>query len=326
MYLDVAVFENFRNIEHFPFTFSPGMNILFGGNAQGKTAVIEGIYLFAGGKSFRRARDKDMIKNNKDFSQISISYTDEKRENKMSLRYFRELKKECFLNGVKTKKMSEFVGNFKAVLFCPEHLAIVKDEPSVRRAFIDSAISQIKPAYLGALIEYGKLTEQKNALLKNAENYSISAFEDMYSVYSQKTAESSAYITSVRAEYLGRLFEYVKAFLLDMTDGKETVSYEYISNISCEGCDLSDREENVKKYIETIKNGAEREKAAKTSVFGAHRDDFDIKLPIGSAKIFASQGQQRSIALALKLAEGELCREETGELSGVSFRRCAFRA
>ena len=83
MYLDVAVFENFRNIEHFPFTFSPGMNILFGGNAQGKTAVIEGIYLFAGGKSFRRARDKDMIKNNKDFSQISISYTDEKRENKM---------------------------------------------------------------------------------------------------------------------------------------------------------------------------------------------------------------------------------------------------
>lgn len=101
--------------------------------------------------------------------------------------------------------MSEFVGNFKAVLFCPEHLAIVKDEPSVRRAFIDSAISQIKPAYLGALIEYGKLTEQKNALLKNAENYSISAFEDMYSVYSQKTAESSAYITSVRAEYLGRL-------------------------------------------------------------------------------------------------------------------------
>lgn len=313
MYLDVAVFENFRNIEHFPFTFSPGMNILFGGNAQGKTAVIEGIYLFAGGKSFRRARDKDMIKNNKDFSQISISYTDEKRENKMSLRYFRELKKECFLNGVKTKKMSEFVGNFKAVLFCPEHLAIVKDEPSVRRAFIDSAISQIKPAYLGALIEYGKLTEQKNALLKNAENYSISAFEDMYSVYSQKTAESSAYITSVRAEYLGRLFEYVKAFLLDMTDGKETVSYEYISNISCEGCDLSDREENVKKYIETIKNGAEREKAAKTSVFGAHRDDFDIKLPIGSAKIFASQGQQRSIALALKLAEGELCREETGE-------------
>ena len=313
MHLEVAIFENFRNIDNFPFSFSPGMNIIYGGNAQGKTNVIEGIYIFAGGKSFRRAREKDTIKFDKNFSQISISYADEKRENKMSVKYFREMKKECFINGVKTRKMSDFIGNFKAVLFCPEHLAIVKDEPSVRRAFIDSAISQIKPAYLGTLIEYEKILEQKNALLKNAEEYSESSFDKTYEVLSERLAGDAAYITEVRQKYLSVLFGHVRNFLSDMTDGKETVTCEYISNLSTNNGISGEREENSKRYFEMIMAGKEREKGAKTSIFGSHRDDFDIRLDGNSAKIFASQGQQRSIALALKLAEGEICREETDE-------------
>ena len=313
MYLEVAVFENFRNIEHFPFSFSEGMNILYGGNAQGKTNVIEGIYLFAGGKSFRRARDRDLIKLDRDFGQVSISYGDVRRDNKMSLRYFREAKKEFFFNGVKLKKMSEFIGNFKAVLFCPEHLAIVKDEPAVRRGFIDTAISQIKPAYLGTLIEYEKILEQKNALLKNFGDYSKDSFDKTYEVLSERLAEDAAYISEVRKEYLSRLFCHVGEFLSDMTDGKEEISYEYVSSL-CSGDGISgDTESDKKKYFEIIMAGKEREIGAKTSIFGAHRDDFDIRLGGRSAKIFASQGQQRSIALALKLGEGELCREETGD-------------
>lgn len=309
MYLESAVFENFRNIDHHPFGFKQGMNILFGGNAQGKTSVIEGIYLFAGGKSFRRAKDKEMIKNDKNFSQVSIGFSDSRRDNKMAVRTYRDMKKELFMNGVKLKKMSEFVGNFKAVLFCPEHLAIVRDEPSLRRNFVDSAISQIKPKYLSALIEYGKLTENKNALLRNPENYSPDEFENLYALYSQRIAKGSAYITSVRTEYLARLFEYVRTFLLEMTWGADTVGYDYISTAG----DVSDISSLESRYIDLIFGNAEREKAAKMSLFGAHRDDFDIRLPIGTAKIFASQGQQRSIALAMKLAEGEICREETGE-------------
>lgn len=312
MLLDVAVFENFRNIKSFPFSFSPGMNILYGGNAQGKTNVIEGIYVFAGGKSFRRARDKDLINLGSDSAQISIAYKDSKRENKMAVRYFRDLKKECFLNGIKTRRMSEFVGNFKSVLFCPEHLAIVKDEPSVRRNFIDSAISQIKPTYLGTLIEYEKLLEQKNALLKNQEDYSRDDFDKTYEVLSERLSGDAAYITRIRASYLEKLFSCVEEFLSDMTDGKEKISYEYISNLS--GGDFSLESEALsRKYFEIMMNGKSREMAAKTSVFGSHRDDFDIFLGGKSAKIFASQGQQRSIALALKLGEGELCRGETGE-------------
>jgi len=170
-----------------------------------------------------------MIKNDKNFSQVSIGFSDSRRDNKMAVRTYRDMKKELFMNGVKLKKMSEFVGNFKAVLFCPEHLAIVRDEPSLRRNFVDSAISQIKPKYLSALIEYGKLTENKNALLRNPENYSSDEFENLYALYSQRIAKGSAYITSVRTEYLARLFEYVRTFLLEMTSGADTVGYDYIS-------------------------------------------------------------------------------------------------
>ena len=114
MYLDCAVFENYRNISHFPFSFDPGINILYGKNAQGKTNVIEGIYFFGNGKSFRRAREKDLIQSDKNYSQISISYVDTVRENKMSVRLFRDMSKEMFKNGVKIGRTSNFIGNFRA--------------------------------------------------------------------------------------------------------------------------------------------------------------------------------------------------------------------
>ena len=136
--------------------------------------MIEGIYLFGSGKSFRHAREKDLIKTDQISAQISISYRDSLRENKMSYRVFRDMPKENFKNGIKISKMSDFIGNFKAVLFCPEHLSIVKSEPAERRGFLDSAISQFNRPYLAALMEYKKLLEQRNALLKNYEKLFIS--------------------------------------------------------------------------------------------------------------------------------------------------------
>lgn len=309
MYLKSAVFENFRNIKEFSFDFDKEMNILFGGNAQGKTAVIEGIYLFAGGKSFRRAKDKEMIKSGELRSHIDITFADERRENRMSLDFRPDARKEMSLNGMKLKKMSEFLGNFKSVLFCPEHLAIVKDEPSVRRSFIDAAISQLNPHYLPALTEYAKIVENKNALLKNPEKYGKNDFEELYKQYSVRLVKGSLYISMARIGYLKKLFEYVGKFLSEMTGGRDTVDYEYLFSIG----PVKYMYNYEAQYLCTVFTNAEREKAAKVCLYGAHRDDFEIRLPIGTAKIFASQGQQRSIALAMKLAEGEICREETGE-------------
>ena len=157
MYLNRAIFENYRNIDSFDFSFDREINILYGKNAQGKTNVIEGIYLFGSGKSFRHAKERDLIRYQCDRAQVGIFYTDSVRENRMDYRIFRESPKEISKNGIKIGRMSGFIGNFKSVLFCPEHLSIVKNEPAERRGFLDGAISQFHRPYLAALMEYKKL-------------------------------------------------------------------------------------------------------------------------------------------------------------------------
>ncbi|MBQ0125069.1 MAG: DNA replication/repair protein RecF [Clostridiales bacterium] len=309
MYLKGASFENFRNIEKFSFDFDERINIIFGNNAQGKTNVIEGIYIFAGGKSFRHAKDADLRKFGSDFTNISVSFETAELEYKMAMR-LSDRRKELYRNDVKIKKLSEFIGTFKSVLFCPAHLSIVQAEPSVRRGFIDSALSQLKPKYLSALIEYQKLLEEKNALLKSYED-KPEGFDMMYDVISEKMAMLGGYITAVRADYLKRLFVFVNSLMLDMTNEKEKMDYVYKTSIS--GDDLLSENENTKKYIELIEKYREKEKIVGSSLYGCHRDDFDILLNSKDAKIFASQGQQRSIALAIKLSEGEISKEESDE-------------
>jgi DNA replication and repair protein RecF len=166
MYLNGAVFENYRNIDSFSFSFDPEINILYGKNAQGKTNVIEGIYLFGNGKSFRHVKEKDLIRYDCDHARIAISYTDSIRENRMQYRIFKDAPKEISKNGMKIGRMSGFIGNFKAVLFCPEHLSIVKNEPAERRSFLDGAISQFHRPYLAALMEYKKYWNKETHCLK----------------------------------------------------------------------------------------------------------------------------------------------------------------
>ena len=314
MYLESAVFENFRNIDKFSCELVNGVNIFYGNNAQGKTNVLEGIYLFAGGKSFRHAKERDMICFEKENARISISYVTAQRQNNMEMRLARGVKKQMLKNGVKILKTSEFIGNFKAVLFFPDHLGIVKNEPSVRRTFLDSAISQISPAYLASLIEYGKILEQRNALLKNYMSYGTS-FDMTFAILSEKLSSAAARITAVRARYLERLSAIVDICLNDMTGSAEHISFEYITSISaCVGEDLFDISENEKRYRIAFSKNIEKEKILGVTLSGPHKDDFEIKLNGHAAKLFCSQGQQRSIALAMKLAEGEIAREKSGEM------------
>lgn len=313
MYLNSAIFENYRNIDAFDFSFDPEINILYGKNAQGKTNVIEGIYLFGSGKSFRKAREKDLIRYQCDRARVGISYTDRARENRMDYRIFREAPKDISKNGIKIGRMSGFIGNFKAVLFCPEHLSIVKNEPSERRGFLDGAISQFHRPYLAALMEYKKLLEQRNALLKNYEK-NRNGFDLTVEVLSEKLAADAAYITEIRARYLQRLFSLVNGYLSEMTGGRETVDFRYLSAVSAgETESLFQTEENARKYRELFSKDIKKEIIIGTTLSGSHKDDFEIRLNGMNAKYFASQGQQRSIALAMKLAEGELSREEGGE-------------
>ena len=313
MYLNSAIFENYRNIEAFSFSFDRDINILYGKNAQGKTNVIEGIYLFGNGKSFRHTKEKDLIRYHCSHARISLSYTDSVRENQMQFRIFSDAPKEISKNGIKVGRMSNFIGNFKTVLFCPEHLSIVKNEPAERRGFLDGAISQFHRPYLAALMEYKKLLEQRNALLKNYEK-NRDGFALMAEVLSEKLAADAAFITEIRAKYLQRLFGLVNGYLSEMTGGRETIGFRYLSALVYGDIEsLFDRKENTRQYQNLFSKDIQKEIIIGTTLSGSHKDDFEIHLNGMNAKYFASQGQQRSIALAMKLAEGEISRQESGE-------------
>jgi DNA replication and repair protein RecF len=229
MYLESAAFENFRNIEKHSFTFSRGVNVFYGNNAQGKTNVLEGIYLFAGGKSFRHARERDMICFEKENARVAINYATEERTNKMEMRFFRDAKKQMYKNGVKILRSADFIGNFKSVLFFPDHLGIVKNEPAVRRSFVDGALSQLSPVYLATLLEYGKILEQRNALLKHEEQDERTRMP-LLEVLTSQMAELNTRIVLTRMKYVRLLDTSVGGFLEDMTSGREHASLTYQSD------------------------------------------------------------------------------------------------
>ena len=159
-------YYNFRNIEAAHIDLCPGINVLYGENAEGKTNAIEGIYLFAGGRSFRAHSDAEMIRFGENTGGIRLCYSDRTGKGSLEFAVLPSGRRSCKKNGGAVSRLSEFVGCFHAVLFCPEHLAIVKDGPAVRRSFLDMALSQLSPVYLSSLQRYHMLLRQRNALLK----------------------------------------------------------------------------------------------------------------------------------------------------------------
>lgn len=293
-------FKDFRNIEEAEIEFCDGVNIFYGNNAEGKTNALEGIYLFAHGKSFRTSSDKDLINFSKDLSFCKMNFEDAIRPQDMEIKLVRGSRKICYRNGVNIRKMSEFVGYFRAVLFCPEHLSVIKDGPSERRSFLDGAICQLKPIYLSSLQKYNNILNQRNMLLKNYEE-NKEAFDRTIELWSSYLAKEAALISKERYEYVKVLNGYVGDFFNDMTAGKEKTVLEYNS--------VKSEEE----YLKSLTYNLEKEIQAGTTLYGIHKDDIDIKLNGREARSFCSQGQQRCLALAMKLGEGEISKETTGE-------------
>lgn len=303
MYVYRSGYRNFRNIEEGQIEFCPEVNILIGGNAEGKTSAIEGIYLCAAGRSHRTVHENEFIKDSSEFANCFVEFRDSKRKRKIEMFFLRGGKKSCLVEGSPVRKMSEFVGIFKSVLFCPEHLSIVKAGPSERRGFIDLAISRNDPVYMKNLQEYHKALAQRNKLLsdvmygrmeKKEALETIHIWGDMLSTY----AES---ISKKRDEYVKKLNEFNGYIFSDMTGGREKPEIVYRGNIG--------RDEFQKKF----KDNLDREFKAGTTLSGIHREDAEILLNGRQAKIYGSQGQQRSISIALKLSEGEICKNICGE-------------
>ena len=296
--------ENFRNIEYCDLGFKDGVNLLYGSNAQGKTNAVEGIYLFARGKSFRGTEEKDLKRFDTEGFRLSIEYEDKYGENTLEYASFgRERVRKK--NGYRLKKLSEMIGSFRAVLFFPDDLSLVKDGPEERRAFLNIAIAQCYPSYIEEYSAYKEALENKNRLLKAASKGQFYDRREIES-FAEIMADHAARIYITRLEYVKLLSEYSKIKEKEISSDKEDLEILYKSDITEETDDLASVKEEYKRIFTSW---VDKEIVVGSSLYGPHRDDLLININGKSARVFASQGQQRSVVLSMKLAEGEIIKK-----------------
>ena len=312
MYCKRIRVRDFRNIETADVSFCEGVNVLAGENAQGKTNLLEAVFYASVGRSFRSVHNAQMIRFGCDVADILLDFRDSKRDQNIHVKIFHDKQKLVEKNGVKAQKLSDIMGSFRAVLFCPEHLSLIKDGPSERRAYMDMAISRIYPMYIHSLQKYNNALKQRNALIKNAYN-DRKTFDDTVDLWNSQLAREAAVISRMRLAYLNRAKKYIEKFFSEMTSDSEKPQVIYDGSSGQNEMEYADEGITEKRYLELLSSSYEREISAGATLYGIHKDDIDIKLNGKSARIYASQGQQRSLALAMKLAEGEICREEFGD-------------
>lgn len=299
--------NNFRNISALRLEANEGVNVIYGENAQGKTNILEGIWLFTGCKSFRGAKDSDLIRFGEDFSKINLSFSDNTREKKTDI-IIGNKKKSISLNDVPLKSSAELIGSFYAVIFSPSHLSLIKDGPSERRRFIDTALCQLKPSYAESLARFRHTLQQRNALLKDI--YLNSQLYDLLDTLDIQLAEYSARVIGERLKYIDILSRYSGEIYSGISENREKISVKYSRTDIDKEISLGDLREIE---LQNLKNARKEDVINKITTVGPHRDDLEILINNVSARSFGSQGQQRSCALALKLGESEIIKSVTGE-------------
>lgn len=299
MYIKNIKLQNFRNYIKQEITLEKGINLFYGNNAQGKTNVIESIFLCSIGKSFRAKKDKELINFEKNNLFLEINY--EKKDRTGKIKYLIENdNKEIFVNDIKLKKLSELLGNINIVLFSPEDINIIKDGPDKRRRFLNILISQLRPNYVYVYNLYQKTLEQKNTYLKKITIDRKD--DDLLNIYDEKLAEYAEVINKYRNEFINKLKEKIENIHKNVTEEKETLKIKYIS-------DCYEKE----KYLLALKSNREKDIERGFTSCGVHRDDIYFFINGKKVDVFGSQGQQRTTILTLKLAELEVIKDEIGE-------------
>lgn len=298
---------NFRNYEQQELDFKDGVNIISGDNAQGKTNILEAVYFFAMGKSPRARRDAELIRHGADSARICLEFSDSNRENKLEAQIFRDKRKIISANEIPLRKNSELVRRFNVVYFGPEYLGLVKEGPRLRRQNLDILISQIRPGYLTALGELRKIVDSKNALLR-MDHPNLT----MLDIMDEKLAAISANIIMYRALYIDRIGQLAQSLQTEISGGSEKMELRYNC---CVGDVRGMDSESITSALKAkILDSREREKRLCETVISPHREDIGFFINDTEAKLYASQGQQKTIVMAQKLAEVELIKAETGEV------------
>ncbi len=298
MYINKIKLKNFRNYEEQEIELNKNINIFYGDNAQGKTNIIESIYLSSIGKSFRTNKDIELVKFNEKYAQVFLEYTKTDREGK--IKYEISDKKGIYINGIKIKKLSELLGNINIVLFTPDDINILKEGPQARRKFLDIMISQLRPNYIYNLNMYMKTLDQRNNYLKQIKNENKS--EEMLEIWDEHLAEYGEKVDKYRQEFIEKLKNKINKIHQGITEGKENIKIEYTSN-------CKEREE----YIKSLKSNRKLDIIRGYTSKGVHRDDFSTYINDNPINIYGSQGQNRTAVLTLKIAELQVIFDEIGE-------------
>ena len=290
--------ENFRNYDSQKIEFNKGINVIYGDNAQGKTNILEAIFLCSMGKSFRTNKDKELIKINSDFAKINIEY--EKSDRNGKIEYIISNKKNISINGVKINRLSELLGNINSIIFSPDDMEILKDGPQKRRKFLNMLISQLRPRYLFNLNAYNKTLEQRNNYLRQIKLENKP--ENMLEIWNEKLANHAQIINAYRREFVDKISNKIVDIHRNITDNSEEIKINYLS-------EYKSKESYIKLLQENTKNDIYKGYTSK----GIHRDDFEIFLNGKNINLYGSQGQFRTAILSLKLSELYVIYDEIGE-------------
>lgn len=302
--------ENYRNYQNAELNLNSGVNIFCGDNAQGKTNILEAISLLSSMRLFRSGQKRDAVRFGCENAQVSADFITEYRNMNIKILLHQRGRPNIFVNDVKQNRMTDAVGLIKTVLFCPDDLYIIREGAAARRRFIDTALCQLRPNYAKYLAEYKRLHENKSCILRDyEENPSLL---DSLDVFSYRMANIGGAIIRYRAYYLRSLMEKAKEIHSSISGRDERLSYNYItvSNIT-----------NPFESAQTIGNllwehmqmHRKAEIASHTCLSGPHKDDLQLMIQDKPVKDFGSQGQVRTCALSLKLAEREMFFDDCGE-------------
>lgn len=309
LYVKQIVLKNFRNYESLTLDFDSCFNIIYGDNAQGKTNIIEALFLCAAGRSHRTARDAELVRNGDKGYYIRLDFEKAEGQSQVEIRYSQEDKKKIKINEIPAKKIGCLMGHLNAVIFSPEDLFIIKEGPSERRRFLDITLSQLRPSYFYDLQQYMKILNQRNVLLK--EIGTKKELAGTLEVWNQHMVKTGSRIMKSRQEFIKRMDFCASERHKRLTNGAENLKIIYDPSISCANMDnLKDIEDCFHKKLEAV---AAREIQKCTTLYGPQRDDYDILLNDMSTKQYGSQGQQRTSVLSMKLSEIDIMKEDTGE-------------
>ena len=298
MWIKKIKINNFRNYKSQEINLEKNINIFYGENAQGKTNIIEAIFLSSMGKSFREKKDKEMIMLGEEKSNIEIEYEKTDRDGKIKIELGN--KKIVYINGIKIKKLSELLGKINVVIFTPDDINILKGGPQNRRRFLDIMISQLRPNYMYNLNLYLKTLEQRNNYLRQIKEENKN--ENMLDIWDEELSNYAINIYNYRKEFIEKIKNKIKNIHSEITNNKEEIEIEYLSECI-----------SKEKYLELLKQRRKLDIIKGYTTKGIHRDDFNIYINKKELGIYGSQGQHRTAILSLKLSELNIVKDEIGE-------------